>query len=102
MDYWSECIAEAFEDAKIPATKDQINTVASWAESAHDNYGMTHGHEFIENPYKAESERLKIELEKERSKSICSECNGRGRIVTPGPYHSSDSECWACRGDGRF
>lgn len=101
MDYWQECVAEALEDAGIGATKEQIETVTSWVEGAHENYGMAHGHECIPNPLVQENESLKREIIKERDKVICDNCNGRGRIVTQGPHHSSDSECYKCRGEGR-
>lgn len=42
MNYWEICIQEAFEDAGIDATKEQIDTVTSWIEGAHENYGMAH------------------------------------------------------------
>lgn len=101
MDYWQECIAEAFEDAGITATKEQIETVVSWVEGAHENYGMATGSDCIPNPLVLENESLKKELTKERDKVICEECNGKGRIITQGPCHSSNSECYKCRGEGR-
>jgi len=101
MGYWKECISEAFDDAGILATKDQIGTVASWVEGAHDNHGMAHGYDVIASPYKSESEKLKKELADEKRKRICPECNGRGRIIINGPVHSSDSECSNCRGEGK-
>lgn len=58
MDYWNECVAEAFEDAGIKATKEQIDTVASWVEGARDNYGMAHGHDAIPNPMESEINEL--------------------------------------------
>jgi hypothetical protein len=36
-DYWLDCIAEAFEDAGITASDEQIEAVANWAEGAHEN-----------------------------------------------------------------
>lgn len=101
MDYWEECIAQAFEDAGIKATKEQIDTVISWVEGAHDNYGMAHGHECIPNPLLSEIKELKKSLSIERSKVTCNECDGKGRIISHGPHHSSNSECNRCRGEGR-
>lgn len=101
MDYWEECVSEAFDDAGITATKEQIDTVASWVEGAHDNFGMAHGYDAIPNHYEIENEKLRRELRREQDKVICSECNGKGRLVSPGPYHSSESDCWKCRGEGR-
>lgn len=102
MDYWEECIAEAFEDAGITATAKQIDTVASsWIESAHKNYGLAHGYNCIPNPLRLENDELRRKLDIERKKEPCQSCNGRGRIITPGPYHSSDSQCWKCNGEGK-
>ena len=65
MDYWEDCIGEAFEDAKIVATQEQIENVASWIENAHDNFGMAHGHDCIPNPLQTEIEELKRNHQKE-------------------------------------
>lgn len=62
MDYWDECIAEAFEDAGIEATADQIETVAGWVEGAHENYGMAHGYDAIPNPLSSEVEKLRRQI----------------------------------------
>lgn len=61
MDYWYECVAEALEDAGFQATDEQIKTVASWVEGAHENYGMSHGHHCISNPLQSEVDQLKRE-----------------------------------------
>lgn len=68
MDYWKECISEAFEDASIVATDEQIKTVVSWVEGAYENYGLVHGHYDIPNPQTLEINRLKKELRDERDK----------------------------------
>lgn len=101
MDYWKECVAEAFEDAGITATKEQIDTVTSWVEGAHDNYGMSHGHDHIPNPLQQEIDQLKINIKKERDKIVCRACNGSGGITTYGPIHSGHSQCYKCRGEGK-
>ena len=101
MDYWKECIQEAFEDAGIEASEEQIQTVASWVEGAHDNYGMAHGHHCIPNPKDEEIRNLKKELRIERDKVVCPECKGSGRKVDHGPCHWSESECFKCRGEGK-
>lgn len=101
MNYWEECISEAFEDAGITATKQQVDTVASWVEGAHDNYGMAHGHDCIPSYSSIERDQLAEELKKEKSKITCPECSGSGSITTQGPYHSATSDCSKCRGEGR-
>lgn len=64
MDYWEECIREAFDDAGIEATKEQIDTVVSWVDGAHENYGMAFGHDAIPNPMESEVDSLKKQLKK--------------------------------------
>lgn len=102
MSYWEECINEAFEDAGIKASKEQIDTVISWVEGAHENYGMAHGHDCIPNPLKEEIKVLENKLQKERDKTVCRTCNGYGLIIeswgTSG--RSSTSQCHACNGEG--
>jgi len=101
MNYWKECITEAFEDAGIDATEDQINTVTSWVEGAHENYGMATGRDCIPNPLQSENRRLQEALKTEQEKITCPECNGSGLYKTQGPYHSAEGQCFRCRGDGR-
>lgn len=101
FNYWKECINEAFEDAGIAATKEQTDIVISWVEGAYDNRSMAFGYDAIPNPIKIENDKLKLELEKERKKQICKECNGTGRIISQGYSHSSESECYKCRGEGK-
>lgn len=65
MDYWKECIAEALEDAGIIATDEQIDTITSWVDGAHENYGLATGQECIPNPLESEVEQLNRQHEKE-------------------------------------
>jgi hypothetical protein len=98
---WEECIAEGLAEAGIEATKDQIQTVASYAQGLHENYGTYTGDEHIPNPIKQENDELKRKLKHEQELVHCKPCNGTGRIITPGPYHSSDTQCWQCSGNGK-
>ena len=104
-DYWRECIAEAFEESKIVATDEQIDNVASWAESAHDNYSQAFGLDVASKNLQGTREReiadLKRELGREQAKIMCRTCNGTGLIISHGPVHSSSSQCWKCNGSGR-
>lgn len=99
--YWLECIECAFDSAGISATKEQKEMVASDVESGHENYGMAHGYDCIPNPIDTENTRLKQQLDTERRKIVCRECKSKGRIYTYEPHHGSDSQCDACRGEGR-
>jgi hypothetical protein len=40
MDYWTECIAIAAEECALTLTDEQLNYLASAAESGHEHYGM--------------------------------------------------------------
>ncbi len=100
-DYWLECIDCAFDEAGIDATEEQKQHVADSVRVSHENYGMAFYSPPAGEHYRSEIDRLNRELKKERDKRHCRECDGRGRIITPGPYHSSDSQCWQCHGEGR-
>ncbi len=99
MDYWKECIAEALEEAKLEATKEQIDTIVSWVEGAHENYEMSHGYECIANPLEEELEAVKVELEIQNSRLPCPKCGGLGIDRNTAAQRVPDS-CWNCRGDG--
>lgn len=105
-DYWTEHAEIALEEAGITgATPEQINAIAAVIESAHEFYRQAHGHDVASANFAAEQlrelKRAEDALAAEKAKVICKTCNGRGRIITRGPYHSSDSECHVCRGEGR-
>jgi hypothetical protein len=95
MDYWEECILEAFEDAGISATQEQIDTVTSWVESSHDHYGMAHGHDCIPNPMIREVEETKrtmADQQEQHDRRIHGICRGvaRRRNVNVSDVHVSD------------
>lgn len=97
--YWEECIASSLDEHGITVTSEQITAIAADIAGAHECYGMA----FYtpENPALSELREAKAELQKEREKVVCRPCGGRGRIITPGPYHSSDSQCCKCNGEGK-
>jgi len=102
MNYWKECISEAFDEAEITATKEQIDAVASFVKGAHETYGEVHGHYFIPDPRDAENDRLATELKKERDRVGCMTCGGRGYFVVPaGTSHISYDDCSDCNGEGK-
>jgi hypothetical protein len=39
-DYWQECMAIAAEECELTLTPDQLDYLASAAESGHKHYGM--------------------------------------------------------------
>lgn len=102
MNYWHECIVEAFDEIGIEATEEQIKYIVEAVNGAHENYGLATGRECIPNPLKEENVRLERELKLERQKIYCKYCNGTGRITSLGPSHSSNSQCLKCMGRGRI
>ena len=102
MDYWKECIEVAFEEAGIAATDEQIKSVVEVVEGGHENYGMAHGHDCIPDPLKTENEALEKKLKIEIEKIHCQECNGIGTITDNFLNRSSTTQCWKCRGEGRY
>ena len=102
MNYWEECINEAFDEAGITATDGQVASVAEGVEGAFENYGLAHGYEAIPNPLHDEVRTLKKRLQDERDKVHCEACNGRGSITLNFGYRSSTSGCDKCHGEGRY
>ena len=105
MDYWKECISEAFDDAGITASDEQIDTVASWAEEAHEDYGMAMGLDVASQNLRAEQdskvERLEKELQQEHNKRGCTKCGGRGYFVENYGTRSGRIDCRHCGGTGK-
>lgn len=104
MNYWEECISEAFDDAVIEATQEQIQAVANWVEGSHEVYGEANGHDQIgpsDIDDKREIQQLKNDLKEEQAKILCEECKGRGVIVSKFVTFESRSDCYSCKGTGR-
>jgi len=102
MNYWEECISDAFDQAGMTASMDQIEIVARLVKSGHDCYGMAHGNDSIRNPLESENKRLKLDLENERGKGICEKCLGDGNVVEDVLGRLCVSECQRCGGDGLY
>ncbi len=103
--YWKDLISEAFEDAKIVATDEQINNVAGWAESGLDNYSQACGSvHTTRGPSDAEIKlnELKREIKKREdwvsSTRPCIDCCTTGWITDS---WGQDMQCLACGGEGR-
>jgi DnaJ-class molecular chaperone len=104
MDYWDECIRNAFDEAEIEASEDQIKSVVEAVEGAFENYGMAHGYDTIkvESDVERKYKELKKEIEDKEAwineTDPCKVCHsegavldGWGRLVT----------CPNCNGAGR-
>lgn len=107
MNYWEECVSEALDDCNIKATMEQIETIASWVEGAHENYGMAHGYDVISRGAESESTKelrqLKTELEKKRiwecETKPCKYCLTTGTVKDG---WGRDVKCDNCDGKGRL
>ena len=102
MEYWKECLSEAFDEVGIVATDEQITKVANDIEISHQNYGMAYGHDAIPNPLQTENDKIKKDLKDERDKVICEVCSGKGNLISYGGTFQSISACWKCKGEGKY
>lgn len=97
-EYYKECIEIAASDLGLKLTTEQVEHFAGAVEGAYENEGMA-----FPSPERPDTEAdLRRQLAREQSKVVCRECDGRGRVITPGPHHSSDSQCWKCHGAGKI
>ena len=105
-DYWVESVGSSFDEHGIEATPATIAMVAGDMEISHQQEGMAFGDDVASENLAGERmrkfDRLVQELKDERSKVVCPICKGRGSLIDNGPCHSSTSECYKCRGDGRI
>ena len=101
LNYWIECVAVSLEENGVSATKEQIEAIARDVRCSHEMYGEAFGYTAIPNPLEGETKRLARELRAEKEKVICGECKGAGSLISYGPYHSFESSCWKCNGEGR-
>lgn len=106
MDYWEECIKEAFEDAKISASDEQIQNVIGWVESAYENHSMATGNDIVSANFisdeKRELDELKKDLEKKRIWELetlpCAACCTTGQVKDDWDRIKT---CGNCNGKGR-
>jgi hypothetical protein len=99
IEYWKECLSCAADDISLKLTEEQLEYLADAVQGGHENYGMAYYQP--ENPLIRELRDTEKALKEEREKVSCKSCNGSGRIVTHGPHHSSDTQCWKCNGEGK-
>ena len=106
MDYWLECVTEAFEDSDILARDEQIAQVADWMRGAHENYSLSTGLELTSKNFVSDEAKelyqLKEKLERKRvynaSTSACDVCSTTGRVLAG---WGRSVECPKCGGTGR-
>ncbi len=64
MEYWKECIEEAFSENDIVVTDKQIQSVVEFVEGASENMSMATGSDCIPNPMNTEVDELKAKIKK--------------------------------------
>lgn len=101
MNYWKECVEAALDEAGLPATPAQIESIAKCVAISHDQYGMAFGHDCIPNPLQTENDRLTKALKIEQSMVFCKECKGTGTIYSYGGTYQFVSRCDKCNGTGK-
>ena len=99
--YWIEAVSSALDEHGIEASDKAIVGMAKDIEISHENYGMAFPAPSGPSQLQRDIDDANRMLDEERRKVHCRSCGGAGRIITQGPYHGTDSECWKCRGEGR-
>ena len=102
-DYWNICIEEAFSEADIQASDQQIKTVVGAVDAGHEMYGeSTRPRNTGPSDMEREIKSLKKKLEKELAKKVCTVCGGDGYIPWESIAHCGKDECHRCHGQGRY
>ena len=104
-EYWVECVSIALNDAGISASREQILEIAGAVQGCHENIGMSFGDDVASANWCASQRRevddAKKALRHEVEKVVCRSCGGHGRLkYNAGPW-AVNTECDACRGDGK-
>jgi hypothetical protein len=100
IDVLKECLAEALDEhAGVSVSDEALTAIAEDIEGFYDNLDLVEYRPA--NPLISETDRLRAELKRERVKVVCKECHGIGRIISYGPYHGSNTQCWKCHGEGK-
>lgn len=101
-DYWRDILAESMDEHGVTFTVEQLAKMARDVDGAHEEYGMFNA--VPSGPSESERELAIVKdlLKAELRKVVCPECSGSGLRMSHGPCHSSTSQCWKCRGNGRI
>lgn len=110
IEFWEEAVGDAFcqidkWEVFETLTKDEQKklgeNLARWAESEGSAYGWDVASSNRSAELRREEDDLRKELQRERNKVTCRECNGHGRLrYSAGPW-AVDSSCDRCNSTGR-
>ena len=104
INYWTECIQSACEEAGLHASDEQIASISEAVMVSHENYGLFTGQQCIPNPLATENAKLTAALLAEKDAHPCPVCHGEGRLLSKSnPYRKNDGRgtCEACGGRGK-
>lgn len=109
-EYWREAVMLAFEgidrfDIIEVLSAKQLAEIGESLATSSEHQSMAFGWDVASSnratEIKRTEENLRREIQRERAKIVCRECGGSGSIMICGPYHSSESRCFKCDGEGR-
>jgi len=92
MNYWEECIKEAFTELGIDATEKQLVDMIDWVKGSHENYSMAHGYDCISNPLENELHEQKQKTKEAEKRAICERENFRNNVARRKNIHPSQVE----------
>lgn len=105
-EYWIESVGSSLDEAGIKATDEQIKNIAADMKISSEMEDMAYGYDVaslnLQGSKDSEIARLKAKVIQEQEKRTCKNCKGSGIIIDQGPYHSSETDCYVCRGEGRI
>ncbi len=103
MNYWEESVRQALDDLNIKLSEQLIVELSEAMKISHEQYGMAHpSPDSSIDIFQGRIKKLENELEEERQKRKCPQCDGIGFQRTDGPAHYSLFKCNLCNGSGRI
>lgn len=105
-DYWHEAVSCALDEMGRlkDFTADELKEFGEAMRRAAEMESESTGRIYIPNPLETENTELKRKLAREESKVGCLECDGTGRIISAwgGSGRTTNSQCFKCRGEGKY
>jgi len=98
--YWKDCIGEIFDEYDISLPDNKLDSIAKDLAISSEMKSTYMGYDCIPDPLRLENEKLKKDLDRERGRTICDDCKGKGGEMSyMGTFQSFD-RCSKCNGTG--